>query len=167
MVTFHCTQKTRRRFGFEVEAPVEPTGQLGNWYANLLNVGTGRWVVCISERSLLPVLVPARNSEFPPRFPSYLERVLRGIGVPPSVAERESLACAEWTVAKTEDRSVLGSLNDFVYNFEVALRRGRSPESASIDLAGMPCSPLDYHFPDETTFELLDLPHVSLKRRDW
>ena len=103
MVTFHCTQKARRRFGLEANAPVDPTGRLGNWYANLLNVGSGRWVVCISERSLLPVLLPARNTEFPTRFPSYLDRVLEGIGVPPSVAERESSTCAEWTVAKTED----------------------------------------------------------------
>lgn len=163
MVTFHCTQKARRRFDFEAGTPIDPTGRLGNWYANLLNVDRSRCVLCISERSLLPVLVPARNSEFPARFLSYLERVLGELGVPPSVAAHESSTCAEWTVARTEDRSILGSLNDFACNFEVALRRGRSPEAASIDLAGMPCSPLEHVFPDRTAFQLLELPLESLQ----
>ncbi len=156
MIIFRCTARVRRRFGFPNADPTTaPTARLGDWYANLLNVGTGRWVLCLSELSLLPVLIPARNSEFPHRFPEYLEAVLAGIGAPSDVTARETSLCSEWHVGKTRDRSLLGSMNDFSFNFETALGRGLSAEEAAIDLSGMPCGPLEWRFPREAALTLL------------
>ncbi len=112
-------------------------------------------MLCLSELSLLPVLIPARNSEFPYRFAEHLEAVLAGIGTPADVAAHEVSLCSDWQVGKTQHRSILGSMNDFSFNFETALRRGLSAEEASIDLSGMPCGPLEWGFPREAALTLL------------
>jgi hypothetical protein len=158
MIVFHCTGKVRRRFGLEVhEGEVETTSSLGNWYANLLNIGRTRWVLCLSEASLLPVLVPARKAEFPATFPTRLESVLRGIGVPDEVARREAEESSRWRFDKTRSRSVLGSMNDFAFQFEFVFRTTEDPTLAALRLADMPCGPLDLGFPDRTAFCLLGI----------
>ena len=126
LITFRCTGRVRKRFKFsDAEAQEPPTSRLGDWYANLLNVGSQRWVLCVNERSLLPVLVPARNSEFPHMFPEYLLKALRGIGIPASEATAESDECRLWRVGKTQSRSILGSMNDFSFSFKYIPRSGR------------------------------------------
>ncbi len=48
---------------------VRPTTCLGDWYANLLFTERLRLVICISERSLLPVFVAAKDpASFVPGF---------------------------------------------------------------------------------------------------
>ena len=54
MVRLRCTLRVLKRFGLEPgpEAAASTT-LLGDWYANLLNAGRSRWVLCVSERALL------------------------------------------------------------------------------------------------------------------
>jgi len=60
VITFRCTKRVVERFRLEpVEEAPASTGILGDWYANLLNVGSQRFVLCVSERTLLPVILPA------------------------------------------------------------------------------------------------------------
>ncbi len=156
MITFRCTARVRKRFNLSVQENLPPaTARLGDWYVNLLNFGSARWVLCLSELSLLPVVVPARNAEFPGRFPEYLRRTLIGIGVPADVAEAEAGQCCEWRVGKTASPSILGSMNDFVFNFQAAFHHGLDAEAAAIDLSGMPCGPLDWRYPNEAACRLL------------
>ena len=165
MITFRCTARVRQRFGFPSDdSRIPPTARLGDWYTNLLNVGSARWVLCLSELALLPVLVPARNADFPNRFSECLLVVLEGIGTPPDVAAHEASLCAEWRIGKTRSRSILGSMNDFSFNFENALRDGLSPEAAAIDLAGMPCGPLRWRFPGEAALRLLGCDESDFRR---
>ena len=57
MITFRCTKRVIERFRIEpVDDAPASTGILGDWYANLLNVGSQRLVLCVSERTLLPVI---------------------------------------------------------------------------------------------------------------
>lgn len=146
----------RRRFGLELADEERPgTNLLGDWYANLLNVERSRWVLCLSERSLLPVLVPARLAEFPIAFPTLLREVLVGIGIPNGVADEEVQLSTAWQFARTRNRQVLGSMNDFAFHFQIRLRKGDDPVTAAIKLADMPCSPLELGWPNRTTFALL------------
>ena len=41
--------------------PQESTTRLGNWYVNLVRYGRPQMVLASSERSLLTVVLPARN----------------------------------------------------------------------------------------------------------
>jgi hypothetical protein len=122
---------------------------LGDWYANSLNVGHSRYVLCLSTRTLLPVILPARKSEFPDRFPDYLAEILDLIGVPNRAIEREAAETAESIFAKTRNRSLLGSLNDFVFSASVYLQNGESVLEANLKLAEMPSKVIEFAFPSE------------------
>ena len=138
-----------------VDTDEVPTARLGDWYANLLNVGSQRWVMCVSERSLLTVLVPARNSEFPQRFPVHVYEGLRGIGVPESVAALEAEECRDWRIGKTQSRSILGSMNDFSLHFKYVLGGGATLREARRHVIEMPCGMLGWRYPSEVARELL------------
>ena len=155
MIVFRCTQRLAKRFHVCLTDGVpQSTGLLGDWYANLLNVGRSRLVLCLSERALLPVLLPARQREFPSRFPSYLVPVLEHLGIPRSLIEAEANAASEVLFFRTRSRQVLGSLNDFAFVASVHLADGASPLEASLKLAEMPSKPISYESPDRLTQSL-------------
>lgn len=154
MITFRCTAKTLKRFRLEPEeSPAEPSSVLGDWYVNLLNVGSQRLVLCVSERSLLPVILPARKAEFPGKFPSYLLPILSAIDTPAALAAIEAEGAMEYTVARTENRSVLGVMNDFANMAKYSLT-DESPFEASLWLSETPLKRIDYHSPAMRTREL-------------
>ena len=62
MVVIRGTLKVLKKVDdcdFDVAA--ESTTALGDWYANLLSIRRARLVLLVSDRSLLSVLVPARD----------------------------------------------------------------------------------------------------------
>lgn len=154
MITFRCTARTLKRFRLEPDdSPPEPSGVLGDWYVNLLNVGTQRLVLCVSERTLLPVILPARNSEFPGNFPAYLHIVLYESGVLAPLATREALGAFECVIARTDNRRVLGVMNDFT-NMAKYYPHFEDPLETSLRLSKAPSKPIDYDSPAERTREL-------------
>ena len=158
MITFRCTERVRKRFRIHAdEREQAPTNRLGDWYANLLNIGRTRWVPCVSERSLLPVLVPARKADFPARFGESLAAVLGKLGVPDAVAAVEVRESLTWQFGKTQSRQVLGSMNDFAFCFPWTFRHTDDPVVAAAAMADTPCSPLGMESPDRVTFSLLGL----------
>jgi hypothetical protein len=156
VIVFRCTQRLAKRLRVALADDALPsTGVLGDWYANSLNVGHSRYVLCLSARTLLPVILPARKSEFPGRFPDYLSEVLDLIGVPSRVIEREAAEAAQPVFAKTQNRSLLGSLNDFVFSASVYLQHGESVLEANLKLAQMPSKVIEFAFPSEVAREAL------------
>ncbi len=151
MILFRCTQRALKRFRLTPEStPPVPTSRLGAWYVNLLNYGAQRLVICLSERTLLPVLLPARNSEFPVRFGQYLLPVLLGIGIPELLAREEAAAATDHIIARTASRQMLGTLNDFS---RCATHRmeDRALLETALALAEMPSKSLHYDSPDRVT----------------
>src|ERR1700732_5251725 len=60
---------------------VAPTAVLGDWYANMLFTRHLRLVICVSERSLLPVFVEAKDrSTFANRLRQAVRSVMQDIG---------------------------------------------------------------------------------------
>ena len=155
MIVFRCTQRLAKRFHVCLTDGVpQSTGLLGDWYANLLNVGRSRLVLCLSERALLPVLLPARQREFPSRFPSYLVPVLEHLGIPRGLIQTEANAASEVVFSRTRSRQVLGALNDFAFVAKAHLAHGESPLGASLKLAEMPSKPIGYESPERVTQSL-------------
>ena len=103
------------------------TTLLGDWYVNLLNAGRFRWVLCVSERALLPVIVPARKATFPGSLSSSLRAVFSGLGIPSEEIEREIAEMAQMGFDRTRSRQVLGVMNDFAVAAELFLRDGIGP----------------------------------------
>jgi len=60
MVTIQCTRDLLEYVKAEVgREATRPSNRLGDWYAKRLSTKRGKLAICVSERSLLPVLVAA------------------------------------------------------------------------------------------------------------
>ena len=162
MYTIRCTQRLLKRLGTTRGVPTVPSTTLGDWHANLLRFGSTQMVLCTSERSLLPVVLPARGlkTALPNSLSDGVAAVLAGIGVPRAYIDRELRHMQEHAVGRTESRVVLGSMNDFAVAIEHSLRSGpRVPSlpELSIWLAGILCGPLEYDRPGDVARRLLEL----------
>ena len=150
-----CTQKLLDRLNATPDpAPAQPDTVLGNWYANLLRVGRIQVVLAVSERSLLPVVVPARDGRaVVQRISAALEPMLTAIGVPSDDVAAERQAMQHWALGKTASRSVLGSLNDLAFQLQVGLLHfpDRTLLAHSLWLAKTPLKVIDYGAPDQAT----------------
>ncbi len=153
MMSIHATRKLLDRITHTPEPDVtEPTTMLGNWYATLLT-----WrkpvVLFVNTRTRLPVLVacaPSRTVR--DRFADQLANVLLAHDAPSDFINNEIERTRAGTWAKTSDRSVIGSLNEFAFLADTHRARRGEPDlfALSLRLAGTPCTPLDHStgFPD-------------------
>jgi len=149
------TQKLLDRLSSKSDPESAPQDTvLGDWYANLIRVGRIQVVLAVSERSLLPVVVPARDSRaLVQRLCEALEPILTEIGVPADEAAAERGAMQLWAVGKTANRRVLGSLNDLAFQLQVGMMNSpdRTLMAQSLWLAKTPLKVIDYGAPDQAT----------------
>jgi hypothetical protein len=87
MFTLRCTRSLLKRLKPRPHpSPPAPTTKLGDWYCNLLHTRPQQLVLCASERTLLPVLIPAKGTEpLAVRLTDAVGEMLRTIGVPETV----------------------------------------------------------------------------------
>jgi hypothetical protein len=153
--TLRCTQKLLTRLsGVPDPQPPAPDTVLGDWYANLVRVGRTQWVLAISEQTLLPLVLPARDAQsLVPRLVEALEPVLLAIGVPAEDAAAECQAMKASAIGKTASRRVLGSLNDLALELYVGMTqvRHRSLLEHAVWMAQTPMKVTEYRGPDEAT----------------
>jgi hypothetical protein len=117
---------------------------LGDWYVNRIFIDRRPILILISSRSLLPVLLPARNvRSLPQRLAEIVAKRLERLQVPSHVIEAEARAMAPVVVARTDDRSIVGIMVDFAKAVPFYLERGRWDESTlafvEARLAETPC----------------------------
>jgi hypothetical protein len=155
MFTLRCTARLLKRMKVApVAACSDPTTLLGDWYANLIHVGRQQLVLAVSEKTLLPVVVPAApNSTLATRLRVAVTDVLRTLGIPGGDIDREDAEMTESVYGKTTNKQVLGILVDFARLLPFHLGDGDSLIEASLKLAETPCSPLfkTTTSPDRTT----------------
>lgn len=155
MFVLRSTQKLLDRLNTAPDPEsAQPNTVLGDWYANLIRVGRIQVVLAVSERSLLPVVVPARESRtLVQRLCEALEPMLTTIGVPADEATTELRAMQHWAVGKTANRRVLGSLNDLAFQLQVGMLNfpDRTLLAQSLWLAKTPLKVIDYGAPDQAT----------------
>jgi uncharacterized protein DUF6933 len=158
--TLRCTGKLLARLGPVTEVDREsPTTVLGDWYGTLIHAPGMQLVLLVSERTLLPVVVPAREARtVTERFPLALGRALAELGVQPPAIEREVQAMAGPRIGKTASRQVLGSMNDFQRLMTHHPWPPRSLTALSLELAEAPCGPIGMRSPDDLTRELFASP---------
>ncbi len=161
MFTVHATRKLLNRVRRPVTPPaVDPDTALGNWYANAL-FWRPQVALLVNERTLFPVAMPlAPGATLLERFPDALGEVLHARGVRADFVAAEMAAMVEGRYAKTASRSVLGSMNEFVY-LAGAYRDQRGAGdlvALSLWLAQTPCGPLygSYVTPEAALDALVD-----------
>ena len=147
-MSIRCTSRLLKRLR---ENPIEdlpgPTNRLGDWYANVLNIGHHRLVIATSERTLLSVIVPIKDS---PRLRERIQEAVRNLlirlDVPVDLAEKEAEGIVGMPFGRTANRSVLGSMNDFSFASKCFFQSGAETvylEDLEMFLATTPCGPLD------------------------
>ena len=159
MFTFRCTQKLIKRLDLSVISnPPYPTTQLGDWYGNVLFIRHHRLMMFVSDRSLLPVIVPIRERQnLLINFRARLSTLLLQLGVEERSVSHELNRMEEVAIAPTASPSVLGSMNDFTQNAKVYFQMHDDFRLLDLELwlAEAPCGPLDYRSPNQIAPALL------------
>lgn len=120
MTTLRCTGKLLKRLGIlDPGDPPPPENVLGDWFANIIYTRHGHYILLVSERSLLPVLTTARDLDnLVPRFMKQLDDLLLALGVRRELIDHELSSMEPLRFGRTNSRSVLGTMNDFVVKFK-------------------------------------------------
>ena len=145
MVIVRATRKLLQRLGpLTADVPASTT-LLGDWYATYLPWRPRQVALLVSERTLLPLLMPlAPAGTLLDRFPDQLAVLLAAHGVPARVIAAEVAATRDAHLATTASRSVVGSMNEFAFLAEA--HRAERPNTdlleLSLTLSRTPCSPL-------------------------
>ncbi len=156
MIVVRGTKKLRDR----VKGPVAgdddvSTGVLGDWFATAL-FWKPQVALAVNARTFLPVFVSlAPAGKLLDRLPDEIARVLALHGVDPAVIEAERVAMAEVRVAPTNDRSVVGVMNEFAFLGEHWFDGDLT--ELSLRMAGTPVGPLRSGdgFPDQALAALV------------
>lgn len=115
MFTLHGSKKLLSKLKVSPEERSAPTTKLGNWYATSVTDGPRSPIVCVSERTLLPVVVKACSAKnFLAEFTDALRALLLEVGIAPAEVDAECAEMTTLTWAKSTDRSVIGVLNEHV-----------------------------------------------------
>jgi hypothetical protein len=159
--TIRGTQRFLARIGARKPGGRQvPTTALGDWYCKHVRAGSKQLVLFTSDRSLLCVVLPARGltAVITERLSEGLDAVLRALRVPPAAISHELLEMRESLVAGTENRSVLGSMNDFAVavRFRLQGRENLPLVALALELARTPCKPLGWAFPAEVAARALE-----------
>ncbi len=120
------------------------TTALGDWYATVL-FWRPQLALFVNEATLLPVLVPlAPSATLLGRFVPALGTLLSAHGASPAFVAAEAKEMAEWRLAKTTNRSVVGIMSEFTFLAGAYAAHGGGLDlfELSLRLAKTPCGPL-------------------------
>lgn len=145
MIIIRGTRKFLDRVGSASEPNSDSTTMLGDWFATLL-FWRPQVALFVNATTLLPVFMPlAPAATVLQRFPEALAVVLRAQGVAEHTVDDEVAETTEHHLAKTNNRSVVGVMNEFVHLADWRRDQIKGPEDLtwlSHELARTPCSPL-------------------------
>ncbi len=157
MMVLRPTAKLLTRMRMKVEPqPPTSTTRLGDWFATLLQVRSGRFVLAVSGATLLPVVVSGRElGTLTSRLVLAVGQVLTALSVAPDDVERECAAMADARIAATDDRSTVGVMTDLrhLLRFELQHDPRATPLECSLKLAKTPIVARK-GFPDRDTRRL-------------
>jgi hypothetical protein len=162
MITLRCTKKLRIYLGIESQRELEPTtSRLGDWYANIIPTVVGDFILFTNQKTLLSAILPASEiDDFEALFVLRVVNVFGLIGIPVDIVREEIKQFLPIQYAKTDNRSILGTMNDYAYQLQIwaELSSEENPLSLSdveYDLSQNPCGAMNYRSPIEVTRELL------------
>jgi len=113
MVILRPTRKLYRDLPPSSELTAASDTALGDWYVNRLVVDRHPLLLLVSSKSLLSLLVPARDVRaLPDYLPSLIGSRLRRLGVGEELIGAELAAMTPVVVAPAVDRSVMGTVVD-------------------------------------------------------
>ncbi len=145
MLVVRATKKHLDRCGGPSLSDRPATTALGDWYATDL-FWKPQVALFVNEPTRLPVFVPlAPAATLAPRFVSHLRTVFDDYGLDPRFIDSELSEKAQHRLAKTANRSVVGTMNGFSLLAEFRRERhgGDDLLALSLELAHTSRRPLD------------------------
>jgi hypothetical protein len=144
MVVLRATHKLAAALPITTLGDEKSDTALGDWFVNRFVVDRRPLLLLLSEKSLLPILTPARNvSGLPEALPELVMRRLRRLGIDSAAIERERAAMSPVKTNRTNNRSVMGFMVDFAKAVPYYLEPGAWDDSTlpfvEAKLAETPC----------------------------
>ena len=155
MSLIQCTQKLLKELKREPYQEKTMPSQLGDWHANLLYLERKKCVLFTQNETLYSFFVPGLKKNdfehFEECFRQGLFRCLINEEFEQSQIEQILSGYAEIKIAKTSNRSVLGSMNDLVFQLKYRINASGGLNHLNLDLTiqelnRVPMSAIDYHF---------------------
>ncbi len=163
MITIHCTRKAQKRLTMSFVEDIPNTeSRLGNWYCNEFTYNRSKYLLFTNENTLLSIIISVKSSK---NIEGYIDlfcqrffKIMFNWNVPQAAIEHELEQIKEVVFAKTQSRSVLGSMNDIVIcASDYSDSSGTTPDSPETfsQLARLPMGVLKYINPKKVTLEAL------------
>ena len=127
MIIIRPTASLAKRMKVKLDGNDETsTTRMGDWYANDIVLNRKQFILCASSTSRLAVILDAAPYvTFPDRLSDAVTGVLRAIGVDESKIQEERIHMNGFKIAKTANKSILGSLNEYKFQLEAFSQMGR------------------------------------------
>lgn len=162
MPLIRCTQKLQKEMGLkksDLQDSSPGKERLESWHANLIYIDRKKCVLFCNDKTLFNFLVPGvvrqQVRDLGQLFQEGLERTLAGEIFAERTKEEILKEIAGFSYGKTDNRRVLGSMNDLAFHYEFLILRDGGIHFAPIpeiikQLNRMPMGALDYAYPNDT-----------------
>mgnify|MGYP007080394358 CR=1 FL=1 len=153
MPTIRCTEKLGRQIGRKLASV--PDVSMLDWHANLLWLNRRKHVLFCSDATRLSCLTPPVSKSEMLDLPDLLRRALREVmrdeHFPTGAIERVVASLDPMLLAKTANRSVLGTMNDNTMHIKYLLDRYGGLSQLGLSelhhhLNHMPMNPNDWKY---------------------
>jgi hypothetical protein len=168
MNVIHCTKKLQKEMGVKPQDLLEENDSdtiLGSWHANLIYINRRKCVLFVNNKSLLNFIVPdvqrRQIQKLGTLFKENLECILAEESISKTIIDRILIEYNEIGYAKTNNKSVLGSMNDLALHYKYHIMESGGVHSYHIPsiiskLNRMPLGALKYAYPIEILKEIIE-----------
>ena len=164
-----CTQKLAKELAVKLPPPLAQNDGFGNWYANLLRIDRKKCVLFTHEQTLYSLFVAnLKKPDFQHLEDIFLQALFKQLRVEMFTQGQIENILEEYDgkikYAKTENRSLLGSMNDLAFHIKTEVQfQGGLGNADMILLARklnhIPFKAIGFEYP-ETLFRLRLEQHI-------
>lgn len=163
MQFIRCTGKLLKEMGLKesvLNKNEPPFSCLGSWHANLIHIDRKKCILFTNDKTLFKfIVVNAARSDIIKLdviFKRYIRCVLADEGLGVDVTEKIMDEYKEMAFAKTNSKSVLGSMNDLAFNYKHRIQAEGGVNSPSVPgiirtMNRMPMGAIKYLYPVEVS----------------
>jgi hypothetical protein len=162
----HTTEKLRKKLKLQkLEKAISRQDPFLHWYATLFRIGGVQYILTTHEFSLLSFVFEGKGIVSPAEYMRWmlckLPIYLKFVGCEHIFDRVIAPGAQESVFVKTDNRSVLGSMNDMIYHCQVmAEYKKHSIAEMTAELNEVPMGALKYALPKEV-FKEMALKHEN------
>lgn len=131
MIQLRCTSKVQKQLGIkpsELGEIKESDSTLGNWYVNISTIDKRKTFIFMNEKTLLSFVLYGVKKSNTPRiheiFLKALNQLLFLEGFNTKIVNRINDEYLDIEYTKTNNRSLLGNMNDLIENYKYSIYDG-------------------------------------------